>query len=188
MKKPKKTLKSLNIDKSWTLFLDRDGIVNKLIVGGYVCKWKEFKFIPAFLKYIGRLSGKFGHIIIVTNQRCIAKRLVSKKGLALIHKKMVSAIKKRGGRVDRLYYCPHEIEDGCSCRKPKIGMLLKAKKAFKNIKFAKSVVIGDFESDMEFARKAGMTGVLISPKTAGIGGTKADYVYEGLEAFWKAIK
>jgi histidinol-phosphate phosphatase family protein len=188
MKKPKRNLKSLNIDKSWTLFLDRDGVINIAIAGGYVCKWGQFKFIPSFLKYIRRLSEKFGHIIIVTNQRCIAKRLVSKKGLALMHKNMINAIKKKGGRVNRLYYCPHEIEDRCHCRKPEIGMALKAKKAFKKVNFAKSIMIGDLESDMEFARNAGMIGVLMSSEAAGGEGTKADHIYGCLGAFWKAIK
>lgn len=162
MKRPKKN--SPKIDRSWTLFLDRDGVINRKIENGYVCKWRDFRFIPSFLEHIGRLSTLFGRVIIVTNQRCIAKGLLTRSGLQAIHRKMLKRIRDAGGRIDKIYYCPHETAENCDCRKPKIGMARRAKKDFRDIHFKRSVMAGDSMTDMEFGKKAGMITALIVGK------------------------
>lgn len=174
MKKLKKNFPK--IDSSWTLFLDRDGIINKKVEKGYVCKWRDFKFIPSFLEHIEDLSRMFGHIVIVTNQSCVAKRLISRSQLQAIHRKMLKKIRDAGGRIDKIYYCPHDILDNCNCRKPKIGMALLAKENFKDINLKKSIMLGDSPADMEFGEKTGMVTVLISGKKGVNSSRNADYV------------
>lgn len=183
----KKRKKNLVIDKSWTLFLDRDGVINKHIKDGYVLKWKDFQFLPLFLKNISTISEIFGKVIVVTNQRCIARKLLTKSKLRSIHNKMLKRIKAADGRINKIYICPHDIKDNCKCRKPKIGMALKAKKQFKNIKFSKSIIIGDSNSDIEFGKKCKMTTVLCSKNTSFNRDVRADFVISNFNDFLKLI-
>lgn len=158
----KKFLKDLNIDKSWTLFLDRDGVINYKIENDYVKNWSQFKFLPDALKAIRVLSKIFGKIIIVTNQKGIGKKLMTEEDLKKIHRCMLIEILKTGGKIDKIYYCPCNIDDNCRCRKPNIGMALQSKKDFPEINFFKSIMVGDSFSDMEFGKKLGMLTILIS--------------------------
>jgi len=161
----RESFKTLNISKDWTLFLDRDGVINKKIEGDYVRNWKQFKFIPGVIEALNILRNIFGKIIIVTNQRGIGRGLMSHEDLETIHKKMLSIFEKEGVYIDAIYYCPHDPnKEICNCRKPKVGMALKAKKDFPEIDFAKAIMVGDSLSDMEFAYNAGMKGVFIKGK------------------------
>ncbi len=151
-----------NIDRSWTLFLDRDGVINKKIENGYVLNVQMFEFIEGVLEALPILSNIFGRIVVVTNQRGIGRGLMSEKDLEDIHKFMLEKITDAGGRIDAIFYCPHDYEkEQCNCRKPKIGMALKAKEMFPEIDFKKSIVIGDSLSDMEFAINMGGTGIYL---------------------------
>ncbi len=162
MKKQKRTLKDLNIDKSWTLFLDRDGVINKKIENDYVRSWKQFEFLPGVLDALKTLSSIFGRIIIVTNQRGIGRGLMTREDLENIHKTMLDIFKKNRIKVDAIYYCPHNYEnEKCHCRKPDIGMAIEAKKDFPDIDFFKSVMVGDSISDMEFGNRLNMYTVFI---------------------------
>ena len=121
MKEPREILKNLNIDKSWTLFLDRDGVINKKIEGDYVRNWEQFKFLPRVIESLKILSNIFGKIIIVTNQRGIGKGLMTERDLHIIHYNMITILKKENIRISKIYYCPHDYEkEVCNCRKPKI--------------------------------------------------------------------
>ena len=150
------------MDKDWTLFLDRDGVINYKIENDYVKNWSQFKFLPDALKAVKGLSKIFGKIIIVTNQRGIGKGLMTKKDLLEVHRNMLTNISGAGGRIDKIYYCPCDIDDNSRYRKPNIGMALQAKKDFPEIDFSKSIVVGDSLSDMEFGKKSGMLTILIS--------------------------
>lgn len=141
------------------LFLDRDGVINKKIENGYVLDLNQLEFNNEFLEIYSILSQEFNYIFIVTNQRCIAKGLLSYEKLEQIHKIVLKKLASFGKKVDKIYVCPHE-EGQCNCRKPKIGMGLQAKKDFPNIDFSKSVMIGDSESDILFAKNLGMLAVL----------------------------
>jgi len=156
----------MTIDKTWTLFLDRDGVINKLIEDGYVKSWGNFEFLPGVLEAIRLLSQIFGKIIIVTNQRGISRKLVTTEDLDEIHALMLKEIENAGGRIDKIYYCPHLVEDDCDCRKPKTGMPLQAKKDFPGIDFSKSVIVGDSRNDMEMGQRLGMTTVFIGTSIA----------------------
>ncbi|MDX1940118.1 MAG: HAD family hydrolase [Saprospiraceae bacterium] len=152
----------MNIDKSWTLFLDRDGVINHRLMEDYVKTWSEFQFLPGALDAIVYFSTLFGKIFVVTNQQGIAKGLMSEVDLQNIHQEMLNKINNAGGRIDKIYYCPHSRYDYCNCRKPRIGMALQAQKDFPDIDFNKSIMAGDTPSDIEFGKNAGMKKVFIS--------------------------
>lgn len=144
------------------VFLDRDGIINKkALEGDYIKSWSEFKFLPDAKEAIKRLNKKSFLVIIITNQRGIAKGLMTEEDLKDIHTKMIEKLKKSGARIDSIYYCPHDEKDNCNCRKPKIGMFLKAKEDF-NIEMNESWLIGDSNSDIIAGQKAGCKTILIN--------------------------
>ena len=145
-----------------TLFLDRDGVINKKIEGDYVKNWSQFEFLPNVIDALKILNNLFDRVIIVTNQRGIGRGLMSEKDLENIHNQMLSIFRKEGIKIDKIYYCPHDYEkETCNCRKPKIGMALQAKKDFPDIEFKNSIMVGDSLSDIEFGRNVGMKSFLI---------------------------
>jgi histidinol-phosphate phosphatase family protein len=150
----------MQIDTSWTLFLDRDGVINNEIKGGYVLSWDMFQFADGVLEALPALSAKFGHIVMVTNQRCIGRGLLTIDGLHAIHAKMLEEINNHGGRIDKIYFCP-DIDSNSPCRKPNTGMAMQAKADFPDIDFTKAVMVGNTLSDMNFAKNMGMSTVFI---------------------------
>ncbi len=144
-----------------TVFLDRDGVINrKPPEGGYVTSWREFKFLPGAIEAV-RLLNKAGfRVIVVTNQRGVARGLMTEDAVRLIHDRMVREMAAGGARVEAIYYCPHE-EGTCQCRKPATGMFLQAQAAFPDISFADSFVIGDSQRDAEAGRRLGARVFLI---------------------------
>ena len=136
-----------------TLFLDRDGVINVKLKGDYVTTFSDFEFMPGALLAIHKLSSIFKRILIVTNQQGIAKRIMTEKDLHILHKHMLDAIKKVGGKIDNIYYCPHLASENCDCRKPKAGMIIKALQDFPDIDIEFSYLIGDSDSDIEVGKK-----------------------------------
>lgn len=157
------TLKSLNIDSTWTLFLDRDGVINKRIVGDYVKKWDEFEFLPGVLLSLHIFTEIFGKIFVVTNQQGIGKGLMTELELEIIHDEMLLEIKNNGGRINKVYHSPYRAEEHSVFRKPNTGLARKAKIDFPEIDFEKSIMAGDSITDMQFGRNAGMVTVFLSP-------------------------
>lgn len=156
------TLKDLHIDNTWTLFLDRDGVINKKLDDDYVKHTSEFEFIDGVLNALRMLDTIFGNIVVVTNQQCIGKRIIFPEDLELIHQNMMYEISYLKGRIDKIYYSPYLASENHPTRKPSIGMALQAQKDFPAIDFSKSIIVGDSMSDMEFGRNAGMKTVYIS--------------------------
>jgi histidinol-phosphate phosphatase family protein len=155
--------KPLVIDKSWTLFLDRDGVINVKLEGDYVKKIEEFKFTENAVKAISKAKQLFGKIVVVTNQQGIAKGLYTEEDLNKVHDFMQAQLAKENALIDKIYYCPALNGDiRFNCRKPDIGMALQAQNDFPEIDFSKSVMVGDSISDMEFGRKLGMYTVFIA--------------------------
>jgi histidinol-phosphate phosphatase family protein len=138
-----------------TLFLDRDGVINKHRPSDYVKDWNEFEFIPGILEELSLFSNYFRYIIVVTNQRGVGKGLMTEEKLNEIHRKMIAVVAEHGGRIDKIYYCT-ALSDTDPNRKPNTGMALQAKQDFPDIDFSKSVMVGDSESDKIFAQNAGM--------------------------------
>jgi D-glycero-D-manno-heptose 1,7-bisphosphate phosphatase len=151
----------INVKSSWSLFLDRDGVINEKIENDYVKNFEEFVFCEGSLLAIKLLSNIFTKIILVTNQRGVGKKLMTLEQLEEIHQKMSNEIFKAGGRIDKIYYCVDSL-DSSDCRKPNTGMGLIAKKDFPDINFDKSIMVGDSISDMIFAKRLGMKCVYVS--------------------------
>jgi len=172
------TLKNLNINKNWTLFLDRDGVINKKIDNDYVKQWIEFEFIEGVLDALKFLNTVFGSIIVVTNQQGIGKKLYRKEDLELIHKNMLYEIAYHGGKIDKVYFSPYLKSENHPYRKPGIGMALKAKEDISTINFKQSIMIGDSMSDMEFGRNAGMKTIYISEEISE--NDKIDFNFKSL--------
>ena len=140
-----------NIDNSWTLFLDRDGVINDEKHEDYIHKWEEFKFYGGVKEALKIFAEKFRKIFIVTNQRGVAKGLTKLEDLELIHKNMIEEFEKAGGRIDKIYFSV-DFESDSPSRKPNPGMGLQAQKDFPEIDFSKSIMIGNTLSDMKFGR------------------------------------
>lgn len=157
----KEQKKSLKINREWTLFLDRDGVINRRIPGDYVKRWEDFDFTPGTLEAIARFSEIFGNIFVVTNQQGIGKGQMSEEDLLMLNKHMLEAIKQAGGRIDKVYFCPDLEASGSFFRKPRIGMALRARKEFPGVHFRTSLMAGDSLSDMKFGKSAGMITALI---------------------------
>jgi histidinol-phosphate phosphatase family protein len=158
-------LKQLQVDRSWTLFLDRDGVINLHFPKDYVKDWNEFYFLEDAIDAIVKLSGVFGKIIVVTNQQGVAKGKMTEEALRIIHINMLSEIEAAGGRIDSIYAATVLAnKDPEGIRKPKIGMAMQAQKDFPEIDFAKSIIVGDSITDMQFGRNAGMFTILVSDK------------------------
>jgi len=153
-----------SIDKSWTLFLDRDGVINNEKHLEYVNTWDEFTLYPGVLEAIKTFSKKFGRIFIVTNQRGVAKGLTRLEDLELIHKNLLQSIEQAEGKIDKIYFST-DMEDTSVNRKPNTGMGLQAKKDFPEVEFSKSIMIGNTLSDMEFGRNLGVALTIFLPTT-----------------------
>jgi len=172
------TLKNLNINKNWTLFLDRDGVINKKIDNDYVKQWIEFEFIEGVLDALKFLNTVFGNIIVVTNQQGIGKKLYRIEDLEIIHKNMLYEIAYHGGKIDKVYFSPYLKSENHPYRKPGIGMALKAKEDISTINFKESIMVGDSMSDMEFGRNAGMKTIYISEEISE--NDKIDFNFKSL--------
>lgn len=146
------------------IFLDRDGVINKKAPkADYVKSWAEFEFLPGAIEAIKLLYSNGYKIFIISNQAGIARGLVSKSSLNLIHKNMLKILKKHGVKISGIYYCPHGWDEGCSCRKPEPGLLLQASREH-FIDLTKAVFIGDDKRDLEAGNSAGCKTVLVNQK------------------------
>ena len=139
---------------------------------------QDFQLLPEVTEAITLLNHGGFLAIVVTNQRGIARGLLSREALAQIHAKMIAELATAGARLDAIYFCPHEIDPPCTCRKPAPGMLLTAA-AEHHIDLPNSWMIGDSESDREAGRRAGCRTITISPKSAPATGD-ADLFAESL--------
>ncbi|WP_207493484.1 D-glycero-alpha-D-manno-heptose-1,7-bisphosphate 7-phosphatase [Aridibaculum aurantiacum] len=144
-----------SIEKDWTLFIDRDGVINHEKKEDYILNWSEFRFYDGVTEAMQILSSTFPTIIMVTNQRGIGKGLMTEDDLHTIHSEMASTITNASGRIDKIYFCS-ALDNECFERKPNPGMAHLAKKDFPHIDFSKSIMIGNKLSDMQFGRNAGM--------------------------------
>ncbi|MBB1284221.1 HAD-IIIA family hydrolase [Flavisolibacter sp. BT320] len=149
------------IDKSWTLFIDRDGVINDETVGEYVLNWEHFIFSKGVLQSFKKLSDVFGRILLVTNQRGVGKGLMRGEDLDSIHLEMKREIAAVGGHLDQIYFCT-DVENSSFNRKPNPGMAVQAKREFPEIDFQKSIMVGNKPSDMRFGRAAGMYTIFLA--------------------------
>ena len=156
------------VESTWTLFLDRDGVLNKRIIDDYVRNWEDWEWLPGALEAIAELSKVFGRIVLITNQRGIARGFYSNLDLEGIHRLMLKDIEAKAGRLDAIYYCPHDKDANCNCRKPKPGMLLEAAKNDSAINLTKAIFVGDSLSDMQAAEAAKVKAVFIGEENSNL--------------------
>lgn len=128
----------------------------------YIHTWDEFQFYEGVKEAFKIFNEKLGVIIMVTNQRGIAKGLTKLEDLQLIHKNMLQEIEEAGGRIDKIYFCADMESPN---RKPNPGMGLQAMKDFPEIDLSKSIMIGNTLSDMKFGRNLGVAINIFLPTT-----------------------
>jgi D-glycero-D-manno-heptose 1,7-bisphosphate phosphatase/D-glycero-alpha-D-manno-heptose 1-phosphate guanylyltransferase len=173
-----------NIDKTWTLFLDRDGVINHEKHQDYIHVWNEFVFYEGVKEAITIFAKIFNRIVVVTNQKGIGKGVTKPEDLQLIHRNMVGEIEAAGGRVDAVYFCP-DLEEESPNRKPNPGMGLQAVLDFSEIDLTKAIMVGNTLSDMQFGRNLGVQTVFL-PTTrpeVDLKDERIDAVYHSLIAF-----
>ncbi len=141
------------------VFLDRDGVINRLNRGSYVTSWGQFEFLEGAKEAIAKLSGSGYLVFIITNQSAINRGFLSEAGLGVIHNNMLCEIEAAGGRIERIYHCPHRPDENCGCRKPETGLFQQAGAEY-GIDFPNSWFVGDFESDREVAKRMGLRFIL----------------------------
>ena len=169
----KKTDTPCDEGTQWSLFLDRDGVINERIPDVYINDFKDFKFKKDFIEIFPKIASLFKYIFIVTNQQGIGLGLMTIRELEIIHSEMVSRINSFSGKIDKIYFCPHNKDENCLCRKPKPGMAYMAKKDFPDIDFKKAILIGDRESDIGFGKNVSMKTIFVNSDSNKI--TEADY-------------
>lgn len=177
-----------HINEDWTLFLDRDGVINVEKNEDYIRHWDEFEFYPESLKALHLLAKKFSRIIITTNQKGVGKGLMTEADLNEIHKNMKSQIELAHGRIDHILFCT-DLDNDSPNRKPQPGMAFQAKTLFPEIQFDKSIMVGNRMSDMHFGRNAGMHTVFVAtthPETS-FPDSAIDYRFAHLLDFAKLV-
>ncbi len=177
-----------HINADWTLFLDRDGVINVEKDEDYIRNWDEFEFYPDSLKALPILANKFSRIIITTNQKGVGKGLMTEEDLKDIHNNMLSKIQIVQGKIDYILYCT-DLDNDSPNRKPQPGMAFQAKDLFPKIQFNKSIMVGNRMSDMLFGRNAGMHTVFLStthPET-NFPDPAIDYRFTNLLDFAKLV-
>ena len=177
------------IKDSKYLFLDRDGVINVRLIADYVKRKEEFEFIEGVLDAFEIFSRHFDKIVVVTNQQGIGKGLMSESDLNEIHSFMKTEVERRGGRVDAVFFCPKLAKENSIDRKPGVGMGLKARKQYKEIRFKDSIMVGDSLTDLVFGKRLKMHTVHISSScsTARKHPKRIDMVFNNLLEFAKYI-
>ncbi len=172
---------------TWTLFLDRDGVINEQIKDEYVKHWDDFSFIPGSIKAIEILAEIFGRIIVVTNQAGVGKGTMTEKELNEVHRLMIKTVDLLDGRIDKVYVATELNNAASTHRKPLPTMGLLAQKDFPEIDFSKSVMVGDSLVDMQFGKNLGMLTIFIDNKNEQLGDITPDYVFPSLKNFAESI-
>ena len=155
----------------YIVFLDRDGVINK-DSSEYIKNESEFEFIPKSPEAIALLTQNGFHVIVITNQSMIGRNMASQKTLDAIFKKMTDGVKQAGGNIKDIFFCPHTPEENCSCRKPKPGLILEAKKKYQ-IDLSCSCMVGDSTKDIECAVNAGCSKALLVKTGNGLEAAQA---------------
>ncbi len=171
----------------WTLFLDRDGVLNEEKQHDYIRTVDEFIFYPGVPESLRILKNHFRRMVLVTNQRGIGKGLMSTEDLYQIHDYMQSVLAQSNATLDAIYFAP-DLDSNAIMRKPNPGMAFKAKEEDPAIEFSKSLMVGNNFSDMEFGKRLGMTTVLVETTQKAEGAHPLiDYRYPDLKTMAAAL-
>ncbi len=148
------------VNRHWTLFLDRDGVINYEKEADYIYHPGEFRLYEGVLDAMEILQKHFGRLVLVTNQRGIEKGLMTEQNLHDIHEHMQALFAERQVKLDAIFY-NSSLDDNHPDRKPQPGMAWKALEKFPDIRFDQSIMVGNNLSDMHFGRNAGMHTVFL---------------------------
>lgn len=149
------------IDHTWTLFLDRDGVINQRNFDGYILRWSDFHFTEGLLDAAAQFGRLFGQIFVVTNQQCVAKGLISEQELLALHQQMCYSLAAHGLQILEVKAAHEKKGEEPFRRKPNTPMALELKAQYPSINFEKSIMVGDTDSDIQFAKALGMFSVLV---------------------------
>jgi D-glycero-D-manno-heptose 1,7-bisphosphate phosphatase len=170
----------------FTIFLDRDGVINQPIVEDYAKQPADFILLDGVLEALGKLQRMAKHVVMVTNQQGVHRRLMSEKDLENIHLKLYNSLKDKGvSYFDASFYAPYLKGESHEWRKPKNGMLLKAKSYFPDIDWNKAIMVGDSPGDMLLADTLGITKVKIANPQFSF--DNQDFTYTDFPAFVAAM-
>lgn len=177
-------------DREWCLFVDRDGVINRRIVGDYVRRWQDFEWQPGARSALADLRRWAPHLVVVTNQQGVGKGLMSADDVADIHRCLQAELAPDGNGIDAFEVCPHHEAVGCPCRKPKPGLVLGWLQQHPSSDGSLSVMVGDSDSDLELARNVatetgGCVSIAIGQQTSDR--RPADAVFNSLWDFAVAV-
>ncbi|MCM8524924.1 MAG: HAD family hydrolase [Lentisphaeraceae bacterium] len=145
-----------------TVFIDRDGVINRRLVGDWVKTWEEFDMLPGVPEAIGNLKKAGYRCILITNQRGISLDLFTFDDLHSLHEKMnEKLLAEGGGCLDDIFICPHDRHHNCECRKPKPGLFHQAVEKYPDISLPETVMFGDKDTDREASEAAGCGGFFL---------------------------
>jgi len=174
-----------------TIFLDRDGVINRVKPGEYITSISNVKIYSSFIDGFKKLELSQYHLIIITNQSAINRGFMGLDDAIKINNYVVSLLKKKMIFINALYFCPHRPDENCECRKPKTGLIEEAKKDFK-MDFKNSYFIGDKKNDIELAKKINVKSILVltgeGKKELKKGNIKPDFILNNLKNIKMIIK
>lgn len=157
-----------------TIFLDRDGVINRnSIPGDYVKTWDEFQFLPGALTAIALLTKAGFRLLVITNQACVSKGIVSWATVRDIHARMMQEVDRAGGHLEAVLCCPHIEGSGCGCRKPAPGLIRRAEAEYR-VDLERAILVGDSVRDVQTGAAVGVPTIMV---LSGIGRV-ADLVSE----------
>ncbi len=157
-------------DREWTLFLDRDGVINRRIVDDYVRDREQFEWLPGAQEAVRILRRWAPKLVVVTNQQGVGKGLMDLSDVADIHSRVADELAVDGVVIDAFQVCPHLSSQRCACRKPQPGLVVDWLVENPESEASLSVVVGDKASDLELARNvAATTGGCVAVHITGDG-------------------
>src|SRR6266478_3384637 len=152
------------------IFLDRDGVINRRRADDYVLEWSQFAFMPGIREALRELSMLRLPMIVISNQSAVGRGLLKPTVLKQITSQFRLTLLEQGSSLAAVYYCTHQPDDNCSCRKPKPALLNKAAADFA-IDLSRSIFIGDADTDVQAAQAAGCHPVLFGPGLSSSSGS-----------------
>lgn len=170
--------------RQWCLFLDRDGVINRHIVGDYVRRWSDFEWLPRARPALKELRLWAPHVVVVTNQQGIGKGLMTGGDVATIHSNLEAQLAAGGVIIDAIRVCPHLESARCACRKPQPALALDWLKQHPEIDQSLSIMVGDSPSDLEMANRiAVVTGGCASIRI-GVGTSRSAVADASFSSLW----
>lgn len=159
---------SAPLEKRPAVFLDRDGTMNEYVE--YLGDPDKAKLLPGVIEAVKDFNSLGYRVVMVTNQPGIGVGYFSLEDFYRVNRAILAPIGKAGGKIDKVYFCPHTAAEGCQCRKPNTGMIDRAEKEL-NLDLSKSFIIGDTTLELEMARRKGLRSILVATGIAGKDGS-----------------